>query len=249
MYDKPILRAEKVKKIYGKKENEIEALRGVDLDICEGEFISIMGSSGAGKSTLLLILAGMDKPTAGEVFYCDRSLYSFNDFELAKYRGCEIGVVFQKDNLIDELSVVDNILLPARLYGKNITQNDGLKWIKVLGIERKKTAFPNEISGGQLQKAAIARALINQPKILFLDEPTGNLDKESGEQLLNLLTRLSDKGHSIILVTHDIEVAIRSEKIYYMQDGMLIRKLNLGKYTYEDSLNRKNKLFEFINIS
>ena len=169
MYDKPILRAEKVKKIYGKKENEIEALRGVDLDICEGEFISIMGSSGAGKSTLLLILAGMDKPTAGEVFYFDRSLCSFNDFELAKYRGCEIGVVFQKDNLIDELSVVDNILLPARLYGKDIPQNDGLKWIKVLGIEKKKTAFPNEISGGQLQKAAIARALINQPKILFLD--------------------------------------------------------------------------------
>ena len=139
--------------------------------------------------------------------------------------------------------------MPARLHGKDIPQNDGLKWIKVLGIEKKKTAFPNEISGGQLQKAAIARALINQPKILFLDEPTGNLDKESGEQLLNLLTRLSDKGHSIILVTHDIEVAIRSEKIYYMQDGMLIRKLSLGKYTYEDSLNRKNKLFEFINIS
>ena len=221
MYDKPILRAENVKKIYGKKENEIEALRGVDLDICEGEFISIMGSSGAGKSTLLLILAGMDKPTAGEVFYCDRSLCSFNDFELAKYRGCEIGVVFQKDNLIDELSVVDNILLPAHLYGKNIPQNYGLKWIKVLGIEKKKTAFPNEISGGQLQKAAIARALINQPKILFLDEPTGNLDSKTSYEIMNLFDEIYSKGNTVILVTHEEDIANYAKRIIRLKDGLI----------------------------
>ncbi len=239
-----ILSAVNVAKSFGKKGQEVRALCGIDLNIYEGEFISIMGPSGAGKSTLMSVLSGLDGVTQGEVIYEGKSIYSLKDEEIAGYRGRDIGIVFQKDNLIEELTVIDNIMISSGLYGNN---EKIIKLLEVLGIKEKEKAFPRQLSGGQAQKVAIARALINKPKILFLDEPTGNLDRQSGEDLMELLLRLSEKGQTIVLITHDMEAAVKSSKIYFQQDGVIKKELCLGKYTAEEEAERKSRIFEMIN--
>lgn len=239
-----ILSAVNVAKSFGKKGQEVRALCGIDLNIYEGEFISIMGPSGAGKSTLMSVLSGLDGVTQGEVIYEGKSIYSLKDEEIAGYRGRDIGIVFQKDNLIEELTVIDNIMISSGLYGNN---EKIIKLLEVLGIKEKEKAFPRQLSGGQAQKVAIARALINKPKILFLDEPTGNLDRQSGEDLMELLLRLSEKGQTIVLITHDMEAAVKSSKIYFQQDGVIKKELCLGKYRAEEEAERKSRIFEMIN--
>lgn len=242
-----ILSAVNVAKSFGKKGQEVRALCGIDLNIYEGEFISIMGPSGAGKSTLMSVLSGLDGVTQGEVIYEGKSIYSLKDEEIAEYRGRDIGIVFQKDNLIEELTVIDNIMISSGLYGNNVKKEKIIKLLEVLGIKEKEKAFPRQLSGGQAQKVAIARALINKPKILFLDEPTGNLDRQSGEDLMELLLRLSEKGQTIVLITHDMEAAVKSSKIYFQQDGVIKKELCLGKYTAEEEAERKSRIFEMIN--
>ncbi|MFH1505158.1 MAG: ABC transporter ATP-binding protein [Candidatus Omnitrophota bacterium] len=198
------------------------ALKGVSLVIEAGDFFSIVGPSGAGKSTLLHILGGLESPTNGKVVFKGKDIYKLRDKELSLWRSKNIGFVFQFYHLIEELNVIENITLPLRLSAKKYSLKQGQELLKYLGIEDKQYAFPSQLSGGQKQKAAFARALINSPEVILCDEPTGNLDKNSQEKIIDLLDRLNrEKNKTVVLVTHNLELAKRAKRIVFIEDGQL----------------------------
>ena len=220
------------------------AVNHTDLEMEEGEFISIIGASGSGKSTLLYLLSGMANMTSGEVAYLGKQLSQMTEQQRSAYRGKEIGFVFQDGRLLEDLTILKNVALPGYLYeGKKAVDERALKWLKVLKLSDQQKKYPTELSGGQRQRVAIARALINQPRILFLDEPTGSLDTVNGENLLNLLVKLNKKGQSIVMVTHDMGAAARGSRVIFIKDGTIYKTLKLGKYDSGKLEERKERIY------
>lgn len=213
-----------IKKYYGKKDNIVKAVDGISLEVENGKFTAIIGTSGSGKSTLLHCLAGLDKPTSGEVILGNKNIYSLNDDELSRIRRQEFGFIFQSFNLIPVLNVYDNIILPIQLDGKKEDKEYIMNIIKKVGLEDQLKKFPNELSGGQQQRVAIARALSNKPAVIFADEPTGNLDSKTTEEVMSLLrSTVSELNQTLLMITHDENIAKESDRIITISDGKIIK--------------------------
>lgn len=226
-----------LKKIYVSRfgTTKTEALKKVDFSVEEGEYVAIMGESGSGKTTLLNIIAALDKPTAGSVLLDGKDIAKVKDSELAEFRRNNLGFVFQDFNLLDTFTVEDNIFLPLVLAGKNYKQiSDKLKPIAAnLGITKVLKKYPYEISGGQKQRAAVARALITNPKLVLADEPTGALDSKATEELLRLFGKINMLGQTIIMVTHSVKAASSANRVLFIRDGEVFHQIFRGKDTNE----------------
>ena len=201
----------------------VEALRGVSLDINKGEFVAIMGPSGSGKSTLMNIIGCLDSPTSGTYHLNNKNVSTLDDDALALIRNHEIGFVFQNFHLLARNTALDNVMLPLKYAGidKSEQEEIAMEVIKSVDLESRAHHQPSELSGGQQQRVAIARALVNKPSILFADEPTGNLDSKTGDDVMNLFTNLHKQGQTIILITHEIEVANQAQRIISIKDGKI----------------------------
>lgn len=218
-----ILQAENLIKIYGSGENEVHALDGVNFSVEKGEFVAVVGTSGSGKSTLLHILGGLDRPTSGSVKVDNRNIFSLKDEELTIFRRRKIGFVFQNYNLVPVLNVYENIVLPIQLDGKEPDADYIKSIIETLGIESKLDNLPNNLSGGQQQRVAIARALASKPAIILADEPTGNLDSKTSQDVLGLLKVTSQKyAQTIVMITHNEEIAQLADRIIRIEDGKIV---------------------------
>ncbi len=217
-----ILETKNLKKIYGKGETEVHALDGVDLSVEKGEFVAIVGTSGSGKSTLLHMLGGLDRPTSGSVTVDGRELSQLKDEELTVFRRRKIGFVFQNYNLVPVLSVYENIVLPIQLDGNREDEAYVKKIIETLGLEKKLNNLPNNLSGGQQQRVAIARALAAKPAIILADEPTGNLDSSTSQDVMGLLKVTSERfAQTIVMITHNEEIAQMADRIIRIEDGRI----------------------------
>lgn len=215
-----ILKTNNLKKIYGSGENAVHALNGVNLQIENGEFISIVGTSGSGKSTLLHMLGGLDRPSSGEVIVDNKNIFNLKDEELTIFRRRKIGFVFQNYNLVPTLNVYENIVLPIELDGNTVDTEYLNNIIHTLGLENKLKTMVNNLSGGQQQRVAIARALATKPAIILADEPTGNLDSKTSQDVLSLLKVTSDKfKQTIVMITHNEEIACLADRIIRIEDG------------------------------
>jgi len=223
MSSDPILTIRGVRKTFEAEQAPVRALRGVDLDVGTGEFIAVMGPSGCGKSTLLNLIAGLDAPDEGEIVLGDQTLTGHNEDWLARMRRHEIGMVFQFFNLLEGMTVLENVALPAIIGGsrRRAAETHARNLLDLLGLGPKANEVPAVLSGGQRQRLAIARALANEPTQLLADEPTGALDSEGGQEVLELFRRLHADGQTIIMVTHSDEVAARSSRIVRMRDGRI----------------------------
>ena len=232
-----ILTVENLKKTYTTRfgGDSVQALKGVDFAIEEGEYVAIMGESGSGKTTLLNILAALDHPTSGRVLLNDRELSSIKESELAKFRRENLGFVFQEFNLLDTFSVKDNILLPLVLDGRSYSEMEQklIPLTKSLGIEELLNKYPYEVSGGQKQRAAVARAVITDPKLILADEPTGALDSASSKELLRLFGKLNDNGQTILMVTHSVDAASHAGRVLFIRDGVLFHQIYRGECSNE----------------
>ncbi len=218
-----ILKTEKLTKIYGKGEAEVQALRGIDLTVEKGEFLSIVGSSGSGKSTLLHMLGGLDRPTEGKVFIEGKDIFSLKDEELTIFRRRKIGFVFQAFNLVPVMSVYENIVLPVELDGDRADEAFVNEIIDILGLSEKKKALPSQLSGGQQQRVAIARALASAPAIILADEPTGNLDSKTSQDVMGLFKVTGQKfGQTILMITHNEEIAQLADRTIRIEDGLIV---------------------------
>jgi putative ABC transport system ATP-binding protein len=215
-----------IKKEYKMGENNYEALRGVDLNIEEGEFVAIMGPSGSGKSTMMHIIGCLDVPTKGSYFLGDKDVAKLSDNELAKIRNQEIGFVFQAFNILPRLTVYDNVVLPFTYYPKKISEEEkkerAMKAIEEVGLLDRYKNKSNQLSGGQIQRTAIARSLVLNPKIILADEPTGNLDSKTSVEVMEVLTSLNKKGNTIILVTHEEDIAKYAKRRVRLKDGLIV---------------------------
>lgn len=220
-----ILSTQDLKKIYGSGENEVHALDGVNLQVEKGEFVAVVGTSGSGKSTLLHMLGGLDRPTSGSVTVDGKDIFSLKDEELTIFRRRKIGFVFQNYNLVPVLNVYENILLPVQLDGSSPDQSYIQEIIHTLGIASKLENLPNNLSGGQQQRVAIARALASKPAIILADEPTGNLDSRTSQDVIGLLKVTSQKfSQTIVMITHNEEIAQLADRIIRIEDGKLLEK-------------------------
>ena len=218
-----ILETKNLCKFYGAKENEVKAVDKINIEIKEGEFVAIVGKSGSGKSTLLHMLGGLDTPTSGEVLLKGKELYKMKEDELAVFRRRKIGFIFQAFNLVSSINVWVNIVLPIGLDGKKVDTEYINDIIETLGIEKKIHNLPNTLSGGQQQRVAIARALASRPDILFADEPTGNLDTKTSDEVIALLKMSAKKyGQTIVMITHDDEIAQVADRILIIEDGRVV---------------------------
>lgn len=245
---KNIIETQKLCKTFSNGGVQQHVLRNVNLEIYEGDFTIIMGASGAGKSTLLYSLSGMDKPTLGSVSFCGTEITKMNTDELALFRRSNCGFVFQQVYLVESMSVLDNIMAAGLLVykDKRTLLNKAGEILKAVDIDEPLwNKFPTQISGGEAQRVGIARALINDPKLVFADEPTGALNSHTGKAVLDTLTKFNEKGQSIVMVTHDITSARRGNRILYVKDGEIAGECNLGKYVTGDK-ERHQKLNDFL---
>ena len=220
-----ILQTESLKKYYGTGDTEVRALDGVDLTVERGEFVAIVGTSGSGKSTLLHMLGGLDRPTAGKVTVDGKDIFALKDEELTIFRRRKIGFVFQSYNLVPVLSVWENIVLPIQLDGRAVDEAFVREVVATLGLEKKLQNLPNQLSGGQQQRVAIARALATKPAILLADEPTGNLDSKTSQDVLGLMKVTSQKfGQTMVMITHNEEIAQLADRIVRIEDGRIVTR-------------------------
>ena len=237
-----LLEVKNVKKIYTTRfgSNQVEALRDVNFTVERGEYVAIMGESGSGKTTLLNILAALDKPTEGKVYLKDRDLGKLKEKEIATFRRQNLGFVFQDFNLLDTFSLKDNIFLPLVLSGKKYSEMEKrLKPIaEKLGIEKLLEKYPYEVSGGQKQRAAIARALITKPQLILADEPSGALDSKAADSLMNLFTTINQEGQTIVMVTHSVKAASSAKRVLFIKDGKVFHQLYRGNLTNEEMYER-----------
>lgn len=243
-----ILKCKDVKKIYKSENSEVEVIRGVSLEIYDKDFTVIMGNSGSGKSTLLYMLSGLDNMTSGKIFLDNTEIGRLKEKEMTKIRRNKIGFVFQSVNLIPNLSVLENVTVPGYLVNKNKKEVEkrAKKLLNAMGLEKELNRGASHISGGQQQRAAIARGLINNPSILFADEPTGALNSKAGQQVLDVLSDVNKKGQTIVMVTHDIMAAVRADRILFLRDGVIDGTLEMKKYSNVNHEERERKVFEFI---
>jgi putative ABC transport system ATP-binding protein len=223
--DGPVVVGRDLKKRFGSGAAAVDALRGVDVELVAGSFTAIMGPSGSGKSTLMHLLAGLDTPTEGEVWLGPTRLNGLGDADLTRLRRMRVGFVFQSFNLLPVLSVEENILLPVRIAGQTIDRDWLERLLVAVGLQDRRRHRPSELSGGEQQRAALARALMSRPQIVFADEPTGNLDSRATEIVLHMLRRaVEDLGQTIAMVTHDPVAAARADRILFLQDGLIVQE-------------------------
>lgn len=218
-----IVRVENLSKIYGTGESAVKALDNVSLTVEKGEFLAIVGASGSGKSTLLHLLGGVDKPTSGKVYINDTDIFELNNDKMAIFRRRQVGIVYQFYNLIPILNVEENISLPMELDGRNVDKGEMEKMLEMLGLSERSRNLPNELSGGQQQRTSIGRALISRPSVLLADEPTGNLDTKSGNEVMEILKRFNrEYNQTIIMITHNMELAKATDRIIRIEDGKIV---------------------------
>jgi putative ABC transport system ATP-binding protein len=221
-----IISTRTLSKIYEKGKIEVPALQDVTFEISAGQFMGIVGKSGSGKSTLLNLIGGLDRPTSGNIFFNGKDLSVMNRYELALHRRYSVGMIFQSFNLVPTLSALDNVILPLIFSGVNgkTRKSRGRELLEQVGLRERILHFPGELSGGEAQRVAIARALANEPRVILADEPTGNLDSQTSEEIINLLVHLNKKnGLTILMVTHDQETAVNiSDKVIRLKDGRVI---------------------------
>lgn len=218
-----ILKVENLSKIYGTNNTKVIALDNVSFSVNKGEFVAIVGASGSGKSTLLHLIGGVDKPTSGKVYIDSEDIYSFSTDKLAIFRRRQVGLIYQFYNLIPILNVEENITLPLLLDHRKVNKEELDNLIKTLGLESRRKHLPNELSGGQQQRASIGRAIITKPAIILADEPTGNLDSASSEEIVDLLKKCNkDFKQTIIMITHNMDIARIADRIIKMEDGKIV---------------------------
>ncbi len=220
-----ILRVENLSKVYGKGENKVVALDNVSFSVEKGEFVAIVGASGSGKSTLLHLVGGVDRPTNGKVFIDGKNIYEMNDDKLAIFRRRQVGLIYQFYNLIPILNVEENITLPLELDNREVDKKSLKELLELLGLENRSKHLPNELSGGQQQRVSIGRALITNPAIILADEPTGNLDSKSSDEIVALLKKSNkDYNQTIIMITHNMEIAKEADRIIKIEDGRIVEE-------------------------
>ncbi len=244
-----IIKTEKLCKTFSSGGIQQHVLKNLDISLIEGDFTVIMGSSGSGKSTLLYAISGMDKPTLGDIHFAGESISKLNNDQLAIFRRKNCGFIFQQIYLLDNMSVLDNVLASGFLVNKNkrkLVQKAKALLIQIGINENAWSKFPTQLSGGEAQRVGIVRALINNPKILFADEPTGALNSASSDSVLNILTNENRNGQSIVMVTHDMKTALRGNRILYLQDGVIYGDLRLGAYREKENFERHEKLGAFL---
>lgn len=239
------------KKVELGKDNELHILKDVNLEIEEGEFVSVMGPSGSGKSTLLYNVSGMDRLTSGSVKLKGREIGSLKEEELAKIRRSNMGFIFQDINLLKNLSLIDNVMFPALVSkdaDKNAVNQKAKKLLEMTGIVELADNNITQASGGQLQRVGICRALINDPDIIFGDEPTGALDSKSAVEIMSILAEINKKGTTVMLVTHDVKVAAKTERILYMVDGNIVAQKKMRKYDvqHDDIKEREESIMKWL---
>ena len=238
---KPILKAKDICKSFANNGGQNHVLDMVDVEIYEGDFTVIMGSSGAGKSTLLYVLSGMDKATSGKVWYKEQEIGSLNEKEMAFLRTNEFGFIFQQIHLVSNLTLLENVAVTAFLKGGKRTKEVrdlATALLAKVHVENAKDRLPSQVSGGEAQRAAIARAVINEPGLIFADEPTGALNRQNTKEVLKLLTQLNEEGQSILMVTHDVRAAIHANRFLYLADGKIIGEMTMPTYDKTDEKNR-----------
>ncbi len=220
-----ILRVENLSKAYGKGENKVVALDNVSFSVEKGEFVAIVGASGSGKSTLLHLVGGVDRPTKGKVFIDGKNIYEMNDDKLAIFRRRQVGLIYQFYNLIPILNVEENITLPLELDNREVDKKTLKELLELLGLEHRSKHLPNELSGGQQQRVSIGRALITNPAIILADEPTGNLDSKSSDEIVALLKKSNKEyNQTIIMITHNMEIAKEADRIIKIEDGRIVEE-------------------------
>lgn len=242
---KTILSAKGLCKSFAHNGGQIHILSHVDFELYKGDFTVIMGASGSGKSTLLYALSGMDRATAGQVVYNDTDLVTMNEKSLARLRHSDFGFIFQQMHLVSNLSLFENIAVPGYLNRQKTAaevRERTEQLMNQMGISHIKTHLPSQVSGGEQQRCAIARAVINSPNLLFADEPTGALNRKNTTEVLNLLTELNRESQSVLMVTHDIKAALRATRILYIEDGKIIGELPLPPYAPEEEKSRETQV-------
>ena len=243
-----IVELSNISKVYQMDNVQVNAVKNASFSIQQGEFAAISGPSGSGKSTLLYSLSGMDQVTTGKVLLDGEDITKMSEKKMAGFRKEKIGFVFQGINLIPNLNVYENILSPTyktKRNKKDIEEEiDGL--LEKLDMKEQKKKFPTQLSGGQRQRIAICRALINHPKILFADEPTGALNSSQGRHVLDVFSQIHKDGQSVVMVTHDLKAACRGNRILFLRDGRIDGELNLGIYKKEDEKEREEQLYQFL---
>ena len=245
-----ILKTEKLCKTFSNEGLQQHVIKNLDLEIKEGDFTVIMGSSGSGKSTLLYALSGMDKPSMGKVFFGDEDISDYSNDKLALFRRKNCGFVFQSIYLLDNMNVFDNIMTGALVARKNSPELVARvkELLTKVGIgESLWKKYPNQLSGGECQRVGIVRAVINEPKLLFADEPTGALHSSSGQDVLDVCTRLHKNGQSIVMVTHDLKTALRGTRVIYLRDGGIVGEHRMPDYDTDDLAKRRESLQNFLN--
>lgn len=245
-----ILSAKGLCKSFAHNGGQIHILSQVDFDLYEGDFTVVMGASGSGKSTLLYALSGMDRATAGEVLYQGENLVTMKEQELAKLRCTDFGFIFQQMHLVSNLSLFENVAVSGYLDKKKSAAKINERaeaLLEQMNISHIKNHLPSQVSGGEQQRCAIARAVINSPKLLFADEPTGALNRKNTTEVLNLLTGLNSLGQSILMVTHDTRAALRATRICYIADGKIIGELSLPPYSLDEEKSREIQVSAWLN--
>ncbi len=245
-----ILRTEKLCKTFSNDGMQQHVIKNLDLSIESGDFTVIMGASGSGKSTLLYALSGMDKPSMGKVFFGEEDISSYSNDQLAMFRRRNCGFVFQSIYLLENMNVIDNILTGALVVQKNtpalVSRVKTLLGRVGIGEDLWKK-YPNQLSGGECQRVGIVRAVVNEPRVLFADEPTGALDSSSGQAVLDVFTSLHKDGQSIVMVTHDIKTALRGNRVIYLRDGSVVGEYKMPLYGTDDVTSRRDSLQAFLN--
>ncbi len=248
--ERVLLSARGIKKEFPGRQEKEQVLKSIDVDIYAGDFTVIMGSSGAGKSTLLYALSGMDSITDGKVLYRGEEISGYKERQMAALRSREFGFVFQQTHLVSHLSLLENVAVAGYLGAERDAETVRKKAEELLGkmhVEAAKDRFPSEVSGGEAQRAAIARAMINSPGLLFADEPTGALNKKNSDEVMNLLTSLNENGQSILMVTHDIRAALHGTRILYLEDGKIMDEMTFPAFRETDAKNREKKLSKWLS--